>query len=81
MNRGANRFMTRSDVEKEISSIGSVCLDLKLAYPFEVDANPYLAGYAIYQFQKVNDQRGNTREHVVHFLDFMGAFAMILTFA
>lgn len=36
---------------------------------------PYPVGYTIPQFQKFDGRRGNTREHVVRFLDSIRAHA------
>lgn len=67
-------FMTRSDVEamlrreKEMASVSSICLDLEP--PYSVVTNPYPVGFVTSQCQKFDRRRGNTREHVVHFLWF-----------
>lgn len=61
--------------EKEKTFVLSICLDLKLSYATEVTAKPYPIGYVIAQFQKFEGRRGNAREHVVRFLDSIGALA------
>lgn len=48
-------------------------LKLKPPYSTEVAAKPYLTEHKLPKFQKCNDRKDNTGEHVVRFLNFMGA--------
>lgn len=72
--------MTRYEVkailrkEKEKGSMSSICLDLKPLNATEVTTKLYSMGQ---QYQKFNGREGNTRELVVCFLDFMGAYMQI----
>lgn len=44
----------------------------KTTYLTDVTAKPYPSEYKVPKFQKFDGQKGNTKEHVVSFLDFMG---------
>lgn len=46
-------------------------LEWKPLYPVEMDAMPYPSDYEVPMFQKCDSRKGNTREHVVCFLDSM----------
>lgn len=69
--------MTRTKVEallrreKEKASLTVTC-NLRPPYLAEIGAKPYFSGYSV---SKVWKPRGNTREHVARFHDFMGPFA------
>lgn len=54
-----------------------IYLDLKPPYLVEFVAKLYPLGYVTYSFKKIQLQRCNTREHVVHCLDFMGPYTDI----
>lgn len=46
-----------------------LCLDLKPPYVAKVATKSYLVGYITPQSQTSDEKRGNTKEHVVCFLD------------
>lgn len=50
-----------------------ISLDVKPLYPAKVASKPFLVEFVAPQFQKLDGKRGDTREHVVHFLDYIGA--------
>lgn len=52
-----------------------ICLELKPHKAIEVTVKPYLVGLVTPQFEKFDGRSGNTREHVVHFLNSIGAHA------
>lgn len=61
------------------STSASIYLDMKPPNAVEVAAKTYLVGSAASQFQKFDSQRGSIEEHVLCFLDSIGAFPMMLT--
>lgn len=61
--------------QKEKVSISSVCLYLKPPYLIEMVAKPYPVGYVVSKSQKFNSHEGNTREHIVRFINSLGALA------
>lgn len=61
--------------EKETESKSTICLDLESPYSVEFVAKPYPVRYVIPQFQNFDYTHSNTHEHVVRFLDLMGAHA------
>lgn len=73
--------MTKVEVEamferehKRIST-ASASLDVKLPHSNKVTAKQFLIEYKVLKFEKFDGHKGNTREHVAHFLDFMGHFS------
>lgn len=61
--------------EKEKTYVLSISRDLKPPYAGEVTAKPYQMGYITPQFQKFDEKRRNTTEHVVRCLDSIEANA------
>lgn len=61
--------------EQENPYILTLGLNLKPPYSLEVAANPYPVGYFMSQFQKSSTNKGNTFEHIVYFLDSLGALS------
>lgn len=56
------------DKEKEKAFAFMIDLDLKPPYPTEIVMKAYTIGYVAPQFKIINSRRGNTRDHIVHFL-------------
>lgn len=50
-------------------------LDWKPPYLAEPAGKPYISEYKVPKFQKYDDLKENTKEHVLEFLDFMGPYA------
>lgn len=73
--------MTRSKVEatlrrkKEKASVSYILLVLKPPYAAEIVMKLYLVGTLLRSFKNFDGRRGNTREHVVCFLDPTGSYA------
>lgn len=55
--------------------MSSICLNLKLPYNARSTTKPYQVRDITSQFHKFEGRRGNIREHVVRFLNSMGARA------
>lgn len=78
-------FMTQSKVqamlrrEKSKASASSIYFDLKSPYSVEVAGRSMRVFCP--QLQKFEAQRGNNRDNIVRFLDSMGVFPTMLTFA
>lgn len=58
--------------ENKKTSISPICLDVKPVHVVGVTTKSYQVGYITLQFPKFDGRRGNTRKHVVQFLDFIG---------
>lgn len=61
--------------EKERASVSLISPDLKRFYATGVATNSYPVGYVIPKFQKFDIRRRGIREHVVRFLNSVGAHA------
>lgn len=64
----------RGFVKKEKASSLSLSLQLMLSYPVKVAAKSYPPRYTVPKFQKFDGQMSDSNEHVVSFLDSIGAF-------
>lgn len=51
--------------------------DIQTPYPMAILQMPYLEGYTPPKFVKFDGKKGNAQEHVVHFIETMGAFLVI----
>lgn len=59
--------------EKVKASTSTINLDLKPPYPSEIAATPYPAGYVVPHLQMFDGRKWNSHEHIMRFLDSMGA--------
>lgn len=76
-------FITKLEVkdtlkkEKDTVSMSMISLDLKLLCSGEIVVKPYPVRYVAPQFQTFDNRRLNTHEHIVQFLDFVGAHCSV----
>lgn len=80
MTKESTVFMTHFEVEMMLrreneASLLSICLDMKPLLLTKLCWKPNLVGYVIPRFEKLDERKGNTREHVICSLDCIEAHA------
>lgn len=63
--------------EEEKDSKRIIGLNLKPPYLDKIARKPHQVGYVVPHLQKFDESKGNTHEHVVRFLDSIGAHCNI----